>query len=156
MLITPQGARPAARVILIDLSDRILYLHGQEKRTGRKFWVMPGGGVNKGETYKNAAVRELREETGMTLEVGPCVWTRHHIYCWEAREHNQFEAFFIAKAISTDINPTDEDDYIFGHRWWSLDELRKSNEQFAPTNIASLLAPILSGEIPKEPFDCGI
>lgn len=32
-----------------------------------KMWTIPGGGVNKGETFLNAAVREAKEETGLAV-----------------------------------------------------------------------------------------
>jgi hypothetical protein len=42
------------------------------------------------------------------------------------------------------------------HRWWSAADISASGDWFAPRNLASLLPPILRGEYPSEPFDCGV
>ncbi|NIM47291.1 MAG: NUDIX domain-containing protein [Candidatus Aenigmarchaeota archaeon] len=33
-------------------------------------WVLPGGGINFGETFKETAERELKEETGLRISIG--------------------------------------------------------------------------------------
>jgi 8-oxo-dGTP pyrophosphatase MutT (NUDIX family) len=155
-LALPEGARPAARVLLLDDSDRLLYLHAREGHTGRQFWVLPGGGLEGAESFAEAAIREVKEETGLNIVPGRCIWTRHHLYEWEGRNHNQYEVFFVARTSCTNIEPPKRDSYIFGHKWWSLMELTRSDEHFAPTRIAMLLDPILDGDYPAEPFDCGV
>ncbi len=60
-----ENTRLAARVILIDDQDRILYFHAREPKSGKEFWVMPGGGLDEGERYEDAAIRETFEETGI-------------------------------------------------------------------------------------------
>ena len=108
----PKGSRPAARVILLNQQNDLLYLHAREKRSGKEFWVMPGGGLEAGETFEEAAVREVWEETGIEVELGPCLWTRHHIFEWEGRPHNQFEVFFLARTTTKHLRAPKPDSYI--------------------------------------------
>ena len=37
-------------------------------------WMVPGGGIEAGENAAEAAVREVKEETGLEIEAGPLVW----------------------------------------------------------------------------------
>jgi 8-oxo-dGTP pyrophosphatase MutT (NUDIX family) len=152
----PTASRLAARVILIDQDRRVLYLRAVQPRSGRTFWVMPGGGLEPGETFEEAACREAQEESGCSFRLGPYVWFRRHRYLWDGRYLDQYERFFVAQATDTAFAPVQPDGYVSDHRWWSLDEMRASREEFVPRNIRNILAPILVGEYPEIPFDCGV
>ncbi len=55
-----------AQVVLLR-EDRILL--ARHRRGAHVYWVLPGGGVEPSETSEEAAVREVREETGLEIEV---------------------------------------------------------------------------------------
>ncbi|MFC0315598.1 NUDIX hydrolase [Gordonia phosphorivorans] len=64
----------AASVVLVDEDGRVLLVkRGHDPQRGR--WSVPGGHVEPGETFAEAAVREVREETGLEVIVGDELWT---------------------------------------------------------------------------------
>jgi 8-oxo-dGTP pyrophosphatase MutT (NUDIX family) len=152
----PKNARLAARILLIDADDRLLLLHAEEPLSRRRFWLLPGGGLDDGESFEAAARRELYEETGLDVQPHPWVWTRRHAHSWDGRPHDQYERIFVARVPRCEIAAPKPDDYLLGHRWWALAEIETSREDFAPRALARLLPPILRGEYPDTPSDCGI
>ena len=55
-----------------DAAGRLLMIQrGHDPHSGR--WTLPGGRVEPGETAQAAVVREIREETGLSVRVGPVV-----------------------------------------------------------------------------------
>jgi 8-oxo-dGTP pyrophosphatase MutT (NUDIX family) len=153
--------RPAARVLLCDGEGRILMFRA--RLAGREFWITPGGGLNDGETYVEAAARELWEETGLTLgeAVLCCVWTRSHEFEFRGRLIDQREQYFLlrvsaAPEITYENWEEQERNDLLEHRWWSAEEIEASDEVFAPRELGRLLAELLRDGVPAEPFDAGL
>ena len=57
--------RPVAGVVARDPAGRVLLVRRRDDGT----WGLPGGGVEAGETWAQAAVRECREESGWDVRV---------------------------------------------------------------------------------------
>ena len=154
--------RPAARILLLDLSDRVLLFRtGLPHRRDFSLWITPGGGLKPEETYEQAALRELREETGLdSVKPGPCIWTRRHVWQWGDVWYDNQERFFFLQTPRFKVVP-ENPDTIHGepqldHRWWSLEEIETARQvEFAPRNLAKHLRPIVAGNLPATPVDIG-
>lgn len=60
--------------IIVDAAGRLLLIQ-RGHPPGEGLWSLPGGRVEPGESDDAAVVREVREETGLTVEVGPLAGT---------------------------------------------------------------------------------
>ena len=156
--------RPAARVLLIDDRDRVLLFRTTlPQRADARLWITPGGALDAGETYEQAALRELWEETGVSgVALGPCVWTRRHIWRWGDAWNDSYERFYPLRVANVRVAPAALDplerQYLRESRWWSLPEIAAAApaETFVPRRLAELLPPIIAGNLPAAPIETGV
>lgn len=87
------------RVIVLDEDNRILMV--KQHHPERDVWMVPGGRIEEGEDSPTAAVREVKEETGLDIEIGGLLY---HVQ--EVSERGQrFVDFFIAKPARVGLRP---------------------------------------------------
>ena len=155
--------RPAGRTLLIDDRDRVLLFKAvSPDQKEPEIWITPGGALKAGESYEQAALRELWEETGLSdAELGPCVWTRRHVWRWGTERYESTERFFVVRTKEFDVVPAQFDpmeaQFIHGHRWWSVPEIDATTdrETFVPRRLGSLLPGIIAGQVPPQPIEVG-
>ncbi len=159
--------RDAVRVVLTDAGGRVLLFHvltpdeaPDEAPDG--WWELPGGGIDPGETYLEAAVREIREETGLLLDpaqVGPPAWRRDST--WRSRGKRRLQHEVVVRAqVSADQpavvdggrTPEEVEDYVTA-RWWAVPEITQSEARFYPGRLPELLPRFLAGKDIDEPFE---
>ena len=111
-------------------------------------WITPGGGIDQGETTLAAAVRELFEETGLTVHpdvLGEPIGELEGKWNWADGEnfHTYHDTFyeFIIDEFELDNSSWTNDEHrdVLDYRWWSLEELKETTELIGPHGLVEFI-----------------
>jgi 8-oxo-dGTP pyrophosphatase MutT (NUDIX family) len=155
--------RDAVRVVLADSAGRVLLFHVlTPDQAPDGWWELPGGGIGPGESYLEAAVREIREETGLVLDPGqvrPPSWRRDATWVSRGKRRLQHEVVVLARLaadqpaiVDGGRTPQEVEDFVT-FRWWPVAEITASPRRFYPGRLPELLPAFLAGEDIDEPFE---
>lgn len=136
--------RRAARVAVVDPDGAVLLFRYDNVEVGIH-WALPGGGLEAGEGPREAALRELREETGWDdLEPGPLLCTWEHDFTHTGTPVRQHEHVYVTRGPHREpsgpgLAAAHAADGILTWRWWSRQELAGEAEPVWPPGLARLL-----------------
>ncbi|MCI5825661.1 MAG: NUDIX domain-containing protein [Arcanobacterium sp.] len=154
--------RQAARVVVINPEGAIYLILGHDvDDTDYRWWFTPGGGIVAGESPREGAARELREETGLRVNPerfeGP-VLQRHATFRFVGSTRRQDEEFFVLRVSAAEVAALDsadgreltalEEKVLDDRAWWTaaqLEELQQRGENVFPRELAHLLGTWIRG-----------
>ncbi|PBC77093.1 ADP-ribose pyrophosphatase YjhB (NUDIX family) [Streptomyces sp. TLI_235] len=105
---------PSVVAVVQDDAGRVLLIH----KTDNGLWALPGGGHDVGEFVADTVVREVREETGIDVEVvtvtGLYTDPGHLMAYDDGEVRQQFSICFRARLIGGDLRTSEESKEV---RW---------------------------------------
>jgi ADP-ribose pyrophosphatase YjhB (NUDIX family)/GNAT superfamily N-acetyltransferase len=159
--LTYPRLRPAARAVVLDPSDRILLVRFEFD--DGPLWATPGGGIEAGESRQDGLRRELLEEIGLDAPADPPhLWHQEVVAEGHATGFDGvINDYFLVRTDPFTVGGTLTEaelqaEHLYGHRWWTLDELLSYEGRFSPRSLAVLVKDVVQNGPPTTPTPLGL
>ncbi len=133
------------RIICLDEGGAVLLMRWRDSVTRRIFWEPPGGGIEEGESPRQAAERELREEAGYLVSLSEDFLEVPRDYHWLGRRFVHREGFFVARVGGEPTAPQftrEERETFLGQAFVPPDALSAFDEPLEPPTLPAIIAAL--------------
>jgi 8-oxo-dGTP pyrophosphatase MutT (NUDIX family) len=139
----------AARAIIIE-NNKLLVMH--RNKQGSQYFTLVGGQVGESETIEQALMREVKEETGLTITTGRLVYVEYH-----QEPYNEQYIYLCEVAPHADVVIGDSSEEAFMNRLgvnihkplWT-DKKAFANIAFRTPQLQEAIVKALKKGFPKE------
>ncbi len=95
-------------------------LGSRRTRAGDLAWGLPKGQIDGGETVSETALREVREEAGISAEIESSLGSIDYFYVWDEQRIHKVVHFFLMRSIGGDVS--EHDDELEDVEWVPIEE----------------------------------
>ena len=138
-------------VCLFHHENLILVSKGFDTVKQNYYYRPLGGGIEYGESSREAVVREIREELGVEIENVRLLGVLENIFIYEGQQGHEIVFVFDAEFVDKSLYQLDEIDgyeqeatISFKAKWYSLNENEKNGGRLVPEALEKMLTSLLT------------
>ena len=147
--------RKSSRAIVLNKDNQIFLFqyHFDYLAESKSIWITPGGSLEERESFEDALKRELFEELGVLWDKDCMeIYYRNPQYTLNTGEVVQsIEKFFLVRMEEEQFSYANwtesEKQRMLCGRWWSVEEIRQSEDEFFTGDIIRVLTELSDGII---------
>lgn len=118
--VTRRTPRIGAAAIITDGERVVLGQRGKEPMRGK--WVLPGGGIEFGETFTEALAREMREELGLEISIDGFASAQEIV---RLPDEHRIVLYFAAHVLAGQLKASSD---LLDARWFTREEVHAHSE----------------------------
>ncbi|MBM7836926.1 8-oxo-dGTP pyrophosphatase MutT (NUDIX family) [Alkalihalobacillus xiaoxiensis] len=125
------------------MRDDSVLLIKENKPTARNKWNFPSGRIERGEEIFQAALREVKEETGLAVKL----MSTTGVYQFQSNTNDQVILFhFMAEVVGGELSFSEEE--IIEGKWFRINELSRleKDELREPTVLTQIINNVVNGK----------
>jgi len=118
MGIPEKRPRPGSAVLVKKGDSFLLAKRNKSSYFGK--WVIPGGGIDWGETIEEAAIREIKEETNLDIRIIKLICFKEIIH--PSENYHSIVFFHLAEPLNDELKAADDSEEV---GFFTIDQIKK-------------------------------